>query len=154
MAGNQKGDNRRDAPTESAYLAERREKRYSLPVEVEVSGIDRDGQVFRERTLTRNVSEWGCGFPVSVELKADDIIALRVIYSDVVKSPEVRQSLFQVRSVTREENGWLVGAWKVDEGKVWGTDLEKIAESEQGAADSRKEETAKHKDRPRRDADQ
>jgi hypothetical protein len=64
-----------EKPTEqsmaTAHLKERREVRYDVALEIEVSGIDQDGQAFHERTVTRDVSEWGCGFLVNTERKVD-----------------------------------------------------------------------------------
>jgi len=43
--------------------SERREDRFALPFEIEVSGINSDGEVFHVAVQTRNVSQWGCGIP-------------------------------------------------------------------------------------------
>ncbi len=63
----------------SAHHQERREARYEVPIEVEISGLDRTGQVFRERTFTKDVSEWGCGFIVVGGIKVDDIVAVSLV---------------------------------------------------------------------------
>ncbi len=119
-----------ETPMASAHLSERREMRYEVPIEIEISGLDRKGLVFHERTLTRNVSEWGCGFTTLVELKVDDIIALRVSCPDMEESLPPQRSLFQVVRVTPDANGWLVGAWKMDRGNIWTAVLRQIADRE------------------------
>jgi hypothetical protein len=142
----------RDLHMASIHLQERREVRYAVAIDIEVSGIDQDGEAFHERTTTRNVSEWGCGFLLSVELKPDDIVALRIASSknEFAGRP---QSLFQVLRVMPEEGRWLVGAWKVDEGNVWGVDLEKVAKAAAGTRESRKEGSSARVKRPPRGTD-
>jgi hypothetical protein len=137
----------------SAHLEERREQRYTVPIAIEVSGIDRSGEVFRERTFTSNISEWGCGFLLSVELKADEMIALGVTSKLPEKPAQARQSLFQVRHVERHEGGWLVGAWKMDSEDVWGAKLEKIGQPNESTLESRQRRTAKRREQTRKDAD-
>jgi PilZ domain len=153
MAGRRKNGSGNDTKMASAHLQERREVRYTVPIEIDVSGIDGDGEVFHERTLTRNVSQWGCGFMVSLELKPEDIVAIRVVSQDAEKSAPVRQSLFQVVRVTREENRWLVGAWKMDSGELWGIDLEKAAKADEGRRELRKGVNAKRGERSRKDGE-
>jgi hypothetical protein len=138
MSG-QRNDDRVPGPRlDCAGVEKRREVRYELSIEIEVSGIDRNGEVFHVRTFTRNVSKWGCRFLMSVEVKEDDIIALHVISSQAGESAQTQQSLFQVLHVKREQDGWLVGAWKMDNEDVWGIDLEKAAKTEKDIRESRK----------------
>jgi hypothetical protein len=125
-------EHRKNAETSDRSLAlahprRRREARYTKPIAIEVSGIGRNGKPFHERTFTTNVSGEGCGFTTSVELKADDIVALTVTLQKSDASTQTRQSLFQIMRVMREATGWLVGAWKIDSGDFWGSDLAEIA---------------------------
>jgi hypothetical protein len=116
----------RDSRMATVHLHERREARYSVPIAIEVSGISREGQPFHERTFTLDVSEWGCGFKIPVELKKDDIVALRVVPGSSETAPltkSLTKSLFQVVRVTPEDDGWVVGAWKMDDEKVWGAEI-------------------------------
>lgn len=154
MPGEEKDNKERDVRMATAHLSERRESRYTVPIEIEISGVTQSGEVFHERTFTRDVSQWGCGFVTTVDLKADDMIALRVASRESGESVHARQSLFQVRRVSREDEGWLVGAWKMDSGDVWGADLKKIAKTEEGGLESRKEESAEDGDSVPRDAEQ
>lgn len=142
MAVKQKSSKAADTRLASAHLQERREARYTVPFDIEVSGIDQDGEVFHERTITRNVSEWGCGFLLSLELKPEDILAIRLVFKSADKPPRPRQSLFQVVRVTREQNGWLVGAWKMDSENIWGVEPEKIARAERGNPELRRDESS------------
>lgn len=140
-----------DTQMASAHMQERREARYEVPIEVEISGLTRDGQVFHERTFTRDVSEWGCGFIASVELKVDDIIAVSVI-SPGAEEPATRPtSLFQVVRVTREADGWLVGAWKMNREKMWGPYLEKLPEQAPASTELPEEANPARGDRLERD---
>jgi hypothetical protein len=143
-----------DTRMASAHLQERREARYEVPIEIEISGLDRSGRVFHERTSTRDVSEWGCGFTSSVELKVDDIVALSVVAPAVQESATPRTSLFQVVRVTPEANGWLVGAWKMNRENIWGAVLETIAKQEQASQRLHEEATSAHGERLERDTDQ
>ena len=136
-------------------LEDRRSVRFDVPIEIEVSGIDQNNHVFHELTCTQNVSEWGCAFLLSFELKVHDIVALRVTSPDAAKFATVRQSPFQVLRVTREKDRWVVGAWKVDNGDVWGVNFEQISKHlEECAQKSRQEADAKPGMHPRRDSDQ
>jgi hypothetical protein len=99
----------------SAQLQERREVRNVAAFPIEVSGI-RDGEAFRERTLTQDVSEWGCRFMLSSELKREDIISIRLVSDD---PGGARQSLYQVTRVRAEGSRWQVGAWKIGDEKMW-----------------------------------
>jgi len=140
-----------EAVMASSHLQERREVRYELPFEIEVSGLDHQGAVFHERTITRNVSEWGCGFLLSVQLKADDMIAVRLCDRSLAESAQTRQSVFQVRHVERYSGGWLIGAWKMDSNDLWGADLESLGKPEEDKLASREHGTSQCQERLRRD---
>jgi hypothetical protein len=139
MPGRSNHERAPDACTDRAEREKRKEQRFELSIAIEVSGIDRNGEVFHIRTFTRDVSRWGCRFLMSVEVKTDDIVALRVISSPAEGSAaQTQQSLFQVLHVNREKDGWLVGAWKMDDEDVWGIDLEQATRTEEGFSKSRK----------------
>ena len=136
----------------SAHLAERREVRYELPFAIEVTGLDHQGAVFHERTTTRNVSEWGCGFVLSVQLKTDDMIAVRLSDRSAAAPAQMRQSVFQVRHVERRSDGWLIGAWKMDDNDLWGADLETLGQPEESKLASREHDASQHQEQSRKDA--
>jgi hypothetical protein len=155
MPGQQKDDTPSGLHKTIGRLEDRRSVRFEVPIEIEVSGIDQNHHAFHELTCTLNVSEWGCAFLLSVELKADDIVSLRVISPDAAEFAAARQSPFQIMRVTSEKDRWLVGAWKVDNGDVWGVNLEQISNHlEECARKSRREVDANHGERPLRDTDQ
>ena len=123
----------RDAEMASVHQSERREERFALPFDVEVSGVDGAGFVFQMTVQTRNVSRWGCGFLSPIELRKDDIVAIRVASPEepgAMKRPSIR---FQVVRVEKEKGGWGVGVWKVDQDDVWGIELDKLAQPQGGA---------------------
>lgn len=128
----------RDEEMASAHQSERREERFALPFEIEVSGINGEGGVFHVKVQTRNVSRWGCGFLSPIELRKDDIVAVRVASPEeagAVKRPTIR---FQVVRVEEEKGGWGVGAWKMDQDDVWGIELDKLTQPQGGVAILRK----------------
>jgi len=77
----------------STHQQERRELRYEIPIAIEVSGIDRFGKVFHEDTLTTDVSEWGCGFYIPVEMKVNDIISVHMTDPDETEPIKTESSL-------------------------------------------------------------
>jgi hypothetical protein len=136
----------------AAHIGERREVRYAIPVAIVVTGTGRNGQMLHEPTVTTNISEWGCAFPLSVELAMDDIIAVRVTPPAAPES--ARQSLFQVVRVTPQEGGWIVGAWKIDNEGLWGADLGRTAQPDEGNRELRNYRDAKYGPRLRRNSDE
>jgi hypothetical protein len=140
MSRQDEQEDERDSRMATVHLHERREARYSVPIAIEVSGISREGQPFHERTFTLDVSQWGCGFKIPVELKKDDIVALRVVPESPETAPLTKssaKSLFQVVRVTPEDDGWVVGAWKMDDEKVWSAETLASFEREQSISGER-----------------
>lgn len=142
-----------DQSMATAHLKERREVRYDVALEIEVSGIEQDGQAFHEHTVTRDVSEWGCGFLVYTELKVDDMIAIRMSTPDREGTSPRPQCFYQVLRVKREGTRWLVGAWKMGGCDVWGSDLPKAAKSEGLGQEARKKDPIQGEEPPRKDSD-
>lgn len=123
-----------DAGMASFHESERREERFALPFPIEVSGINGDGEVFHVTVQTRNVSHWGCGFLSPIEMKKNDIVAIRVAAAKgvgVIERPPIR---FQVVRADREERGWAIGAWKMESDDAWGVELETMAQPQSGDA--------------------
>lgn len=136
MTGKKNDKNVSDLLMASTHLRERRESRHAAAIPIAVSGIDRHGTVFHERTVTTNVSAWGCGFRVSVELWVDDIIALQASPAENAEPTPARQSLFQVVRVARENDGWNVGAWRIDQESFWEAALQEIVKCAEIEEDS------------------
>ncbi|HLZ12701.1 MAG TPA: PilZ domain-containing protein [Candidatus Acidoferrum sp.] len=116
------------------HQSERREERFALPFEIEVSGINGEGEVFHMSLKTRNASEWGCGFLSPIEMKKDDIVAIRVASPDGPGAVQRLPVRFQVVHVERETGGWAIGAWKMESDDVWGIELEMMAQPQGGEA--------------------
>jgi len=94
-------------------------KRVQLVFPIEVSGFDRTGRLFSEKTKTLDISETGCRFLLKTPLVGGDVIAIRSI-TKTDSSPAVRKAvLFQVMWASREENAWAVGALKLQAEKIW-----------------------------------
>jgi hypothetical protein len=142
-----------DQSMASVHMKERREVRYDISLGIEVSGIGQDGQAFHEHTVTIDVSEWGCGFLVSTELKVDDMIAIRMSSPDQEGASSRPQCLYQVLRVKSEGTRWLVGAWKMGGSDIWGSDLPKTAKSEGLGQEARKEEATQGEEPPRKDSE-
>src|SRR5882724_658800 len=121
-----------DAQMATLHKSERREERFALPFEIEVSGINSDGEVFHVTVQTRNVSQWGCGFLSPIELKKNDIVAIRVAVPEGPGALERTPIRFQVVRVDREERGWAIGAWKMESDDAWGVELGKISQPQGG----------------------
>jgi hypothetical protein len=138
----------------STHLRERREARLAVAVAISVSGVDTQGRVFHEQTLTTDVSTWGCGFQISVELKVNAIVALRAIPSEKRASGAIKQSLFQVVRVAGEANGWLVGVWKVDSDNFWSAEVDEMIKREERAQEASREAIEQSGVQQRTDGDQ
>jgi hypothetical protein len=153
MPGEPKDDSGQEVRIATASLAMRYEARYDIPIEIEVSGINRDGEVFHERTVTEDVSEWGCAFLLSVEQKKNDIISLRVSPKEGEEIAPAQQAAFQIVRITLVENGWLVGAWKMESKEVWGAEFQKIKNREVAGSESGKEGIAGRGKRRQKDTE-
>jgi hypothetical protein len=123
-----------DSGMATLHRNERREDRFALSFEIEVSGINGEGEVFHMSLKTRNASHWGCGFLSPIEMRKDDIVAIRVASPDGPGAVQRLPVRFQVVHVEREAGGWAIGAWKMESDDVWGIDLEKMAQPQGGEA--------------------
>jgi hypothetical protein len=100
----------------------RRENRIGLRFSIEVSGFDRFGKYFSERSETTNVSKNGCQFRVRKEIEPDSVVAIRVVR---LKDPKGESApiLFQVSRTEATRDGWSAGAAKLLEGDPWPVDF-------------------------------
>ena len=128
---------------ESAHLEIRRETRYPLQVEIQVSRVDATGAVVHERTCTRNISKWGCAFLSSVERRIGDIIMIQLLSGTAEKRAQQGSTMFEVVRVEREKDGWFVGAWRL--GGEWEIDFESAAKAEPGSLEARRPGSRKNK---------
>ncbi|HUI39032.1 MAG TPA: hypothetical protein VLY22_00255, partial [Candidatus Nitrosotalea sp.] len=60
----------------------RREPRFQLRFSIEVCGFGPDSQPFRVRTITLDVSEWGCRFEMPFRMDANCVFTLQALSDD------------------------------------------------------------------------
>lgn len=90
--------------------------RVALAYLIEIKGFDHAGQVFCERTTTRNVSELGCQFKCFTRLEPGDFITIqRKDHSERDNAPQ----MFRVAWVECEGSGRIVGAQKNERRRLW-----------------------------------
>jgi hypothetical protein len=130
-----------DAAMASAHRSERREARYAISFEIEVTWLDQTGDLFHEKTSTINVSEWGCAFLSQLPLVIDDIVSVRRVISEASQQQSSpRQAFFQVVRTEQKPEGCLIGAWKMDDADCWGADLHGLAKPKESQLESRRHE--------------
>src|ERR1700686_2128515 len=103
---------------ESAF-DRRKAKRLFLNFSVELSGVDRAGQPFMERTKTEDMGETGCRLITSVPVSRGDIVDIRLTIPPGTNLPEETAKQFEIMWVHPIRAGWSVGARKVADGKIW-----------------------------------
>ncbi|MGB8541617.1 MAG: hypothetical protein WCD49_08270 [Candidatus Acidiferrales bacterium] len=101
----------------------RREERVDLEFVIEVCGFDSFLRFFTERTETRNVSGWGCQFPLRIEVSEEAVLAVRVIRQNGDGELASKSALFRVVRVSQEANGVLVHAQKMQPYKIWNAEI-------------------------------
>jgi hypothetical protein len=97
----------------------RRHKRLPITFPIEVSGVDPQGNIFREITVTTNVSEHGCSFELLRELSRGDVIAIQLCGRGNNRPPNAKPLLFEVMWVESSHRGWSVGASKMQGENIW-----------------------------------
>jgi hypothetical protein len=97
----------------------RREPRIHLNVPIEVSGFDSCERFFTERTSTLDVSDSGCKFRLSSQVKKDSVVAIRVLRGLHGPEPDSRTVLFRIAWVERVEHHWIAGAEKLQPVQLW-----------------------------------
>ncbi len=97
----------------------RREKRIPLVFPIEVSGFDRYGRFFSERTVTADVSESGCRFPLKTEVERGAVVAIKLVSRHTNRTQPDRPLLFKVARVVEESKGWTLGAAKLQPESLW-----------------------------------
>lgn len=97
----------------------RREPRKPLALPIGVSGFDRNGRFFTERTATLDVSNLGCRFPLRVEMGKDSVVAIHVLHSGDSLEADSPPVLFRLAWVKRTEQGWTLGAEQLQPDHPW-----------------------------------
>jgi hypothetical protein len=124
-----------------AHLGKRREPRFPLAFEIEVSGIDKDEQAFHVRTVTSTVSNFGCSFELPFGLDVDSIVMVRVLPTENGASEGTEPAMFQIVRSSKHQRRWNLGAWKMGLEHVWPVELPKErADRAKEEADQKKEE--------------
>jgi hypothetical protein len=97
----------------------RREPRKPLALPIGVSGFDRNGRFFTERTATLDVSSLGCRFPLRAELGKDSVVAIRLLRTGDSLESDSPPVLFRLAWVTQTEQGWTLGAEQLQPDQPW-----------------------------------
>jgi hypothetical protein len=97
----------------------RRSKRVPLSFHIEVSGIDRNGQLFRDRVVTLDVSDGGCQFELAREVEVETPISIQVIDRDGTPAFGSKPLLFEVARVELSKVGRIVGAMQLQAANIW-----------------------------------
>ncbi len=97
----------------------RQGKRVPLSFPIEVTGLDRAGRLFVERSITRDVSEWGCQIQLSTKLERGDIVAVRLLTRLCPHPDGNRPVLFEVVWFEHADGEWKAGLKKLQREKIW-----------------------------------
>ncbi len=97
----------------------RRGKRVHLTFPIEVSGFDRTGKMFCERTVTLDISEAGCRILLKSEVNRGDVVAIKLLGRFETSKPPARPLQFQIVWTDREDGAWLAGALKLQPEEIW-----------------------------------
>jgi hypothetical protein len=101
----------------------RREERVDLELLIEVCGFDSFLRFFTERTDTRNVSGWGCQFPLRIEVSEEAVLAIRVIRQHDGGETASKSALFRVVRVRPDSDRILVQAQKIQPYDIWNLEI-------------------------------
>ncbi len=101
---------------QKALTERRRTKRVPLSFQIEVSGRDRAGQVFRDQAVTTDVNEDGCRFDFLRQLQAKDVVAIQLTgrYGSLSK-----RVLCEVVWAEPNERGWSIGVERLQAEDIW-----------------------------------
>jgi hypothetical protein len=104
----------------------RQEPRTELRIPIEVSGFNRHGRFFTEKTSTQNVSTCGCRFDLRSEVEKDSVVAIRVIQRRNGCEIDSRPVLFQVNWFKELPDGFTLGASKLQPGALWSAEFSEM----------------------------
>lgn len=86
----------------------RREPRVALTFPIEVSGFERLGKYFVERTSCSDVGEISCAFTLRTAVALESVVAIRSFHWQNSSVMESRPVLFQVARVEEGEEHFVV----------------------------------------------
>ena len=101
-----------------ASLDRRAEKRVPLVFPIRIQGLSPGDGYFSELTFTLDVSESGCRFATRTRLFRGCVVAISVAARDGSESPS-EKALYEVAWATPREDGWEVGAHRLEKKNIW-----------------------------------
>jgi hypothetical protein len=102
-----------------ASLERRSEKRIPLVFPIRVQGLAPDDGFFSELTFTLDVSENGCRFATQNQLFRGCVVAIAVAPREE-GDPPGEKALYEVAWASRRDEGWEVGARRLEKKNIWG----------------------------------
>jgi hypothetical protein len=94
-------------------------KRIRLNFSIEITGFDRAGRLFVERTRTQDISEIGCRFDLLTPVERGNVIAIKLLPPGKAALPEEKPLLFEIMWTAARAIGLTVGARKLQDDKIW-----------------------------------
>lgn len=101
-----------------ASLDRRTEKRVPLVFPIRIQGLAPGEGYFTELTFTLDVSESGCRFATRTRLFRGCVVAISVAPRDGSDTPS-EKALYEVAWATRRNDGWEVGARRLEKKNIW-----------------------------------
>lgn len=86
----------------------RSEPRAALTFPIEVSGFERSGKYFTERTSCSDVGEVSCAFTLCTPVALESVLAIRSFHWQNSNVMESRPVLFQVVRLEERDEDWVV----------------------------------------------
>jgi len=105
--------------SQEAMQDRRQGKRVTLVFPIEVSGLDRSGRMFCERTVTSDISEVGCRFQMKTQPQRGDVVAIKLLSRRDAGAPESKALMFRVAWTARTADGWTAGALQLQPENIW-----------------------------------
>ena len=102
-----------------ASLNRRAEKRVPLVFPIRIQGLAPGDGFFAELTFTLDVSEHGCRFATRTRLYRGCVVAISVASREGSVSPS-EKALYEVAWSTRRDDGWEMGARRLEKKNIWG----------------------------------
>ena len=94
-------------------------KRLRLNFSIEITGFDRTGRLFTERTRTQDISEIGCRFDLHTLVEPGNVIAIKLLPPGKAALPEEKPLLFEIIWTITRTIGWTVGTRKLQDDRIW-----------------------------------
>lgn len=108
-----------DAVRRQEEADRRKGRRVPISFAIEVSGFDAAGHMFREVTVTTDISEHGCRFDLLRELHRGDVIAIQRVLRGGNRQEDSKPLLFEAVWAYASNHGWTIGASKLQSENIW-----------------------------------